>query len=291
VSFNTQELLRQTLLTLAEHSTGSLDLTVSVIDNGSSDGSADMVEAEFPHVKLLRSERNLGFGQANNVLLSRSRADYVLLLNSDVVVTEDILTPLLGELRSDPRIMLVGPRLVNVDGSSQYSANQFPTLSYEFARVIRGKRLGRMLSGIFNSDRLVRDTHESELTNRGVSRDSDFIWATCWLISRSDLPPDGIFDSRFPMYDEDLDFCRHVRTKGRLLRYVAEVELTHIGGASSASSARKVRLMTRARRRYYARHHGALTAAAYLLLIPLLSRLTMMIEWVPKPPRVSGRRL
>ncbi len=288
MSFDTKDLLRQTLRTLAEHAPASLELKISVLDNGSSDGSADMVEAEFPDVNLLRSERNLGFAKATNVLAGRSRADYALLLNSDIVVTEDILSPLLRELRSDPRIVLVGPRLQSPDGSVQFSANRFPTLAYEFARVIRGKRVGRLLSPVFDSERLVREIHEVEPTAHRVTRCSDFIWATCWLIRRSDLASEGIFDGRFSMYDEDLDFCRRMKAEDRLLQYVADVELIHVGGASTASSARKLQLMSRARRRYYARHHGPLAMAAYGVLVPALSAVTTLVERVPKPGRLNA---
>jgi N-acetylglucosaminyl-diphospho-decaprenol L-rhamnosyltransferase len=95
---------------------------VRVLDNASSDGSADMVAASFPDVELVRSDRNLGFAGANNRLVAVSDADHVLLLNPDTVFSEDVVTPLCHVFESDPRIALVGPRLVYPDGTPQPSA-------------------------------------------------------------------------------------------------------------------------------------------------------------------------
>jgi N-acetylglucosaminyl-diphospho-decaprenol L-rhamnosyltransferase len=291
VSFNTKDLLHQTLETLVQHGPKPpLQLRVRVLDNGSSDGSADMVAATFPEIDLLRSERNLGFGDANNALVRRSAADYVLLLNSDVIVSRDVVTPLVSALESDPRILAAGPRLVSPDGRVQYSAQKLPSLSYEIASVIRGKRLGRVLTPVFDSNKKLHTVHEVDLTNARISRFAEFIWATCWLFRRADLPQGRLFDPRFPMYDEDLDFCHRVQEQGRRMWYEAGAEIVHIGGASTASAAHKRRLTSRARRRYYAHHYGLGAASVYAAFLPVVSAATALIDRVPKPRRRASDR-
>ncbi|MDQ6807286.1 MAG: glycosyltransferase family 2 protein [Actinomycetota bacterium] len=288
VSFNTGEALRNTLTSLLEHSPPAdvAELRVSVFDNGSSDGSADMVVRCFPNARLIASAINLGFGRANNRLASTSTADYLLLLNSDMVVIQDIVTPLMRALREDPRLIATGPRLVHPDGRVQYSAHRLPTLPYEFAQVIRGKRLGRAMGRVFDSEKRIDDVHQWSLTDERVDpRTPEFLWATCWLVRRADVATGGLFDDEFPMYDEDLDFCYRARARGRTFRYVSSAEIIHLGGLSSKSGAEKLRLMTRARQRYYRRHHGRLIAALYAGAVPAVQRLAMMLDAVPRPRR------
>jgi hypothetical protein len=286
VSFNTEQTLRETLTSLLEHPppTHVAELSVSVFDNGSSDGSADTVADEFPDVRLVRSPVNLGFGRANNALALASTADYLLLLNSDVIVQHDIITPLMSALREDPRLIAAGPRLVHPGGDVQYSAQQLPTLSYEFARVLRGRRLGRAIAPMFDSREKIAAVHEVTLTHEGAkSRTPKFLWATCWLIRRADVIADGLFDESFTMYDEDLDFCRRAGQRGRTFRYVDAAEVIHLGGASSTAPRAKERLMARARRRYYRRHHGLAVACVHAGAVPLVDKLASLVDAIPRP--------
>lgn len=289
MSFNTKEELRETLTTLTANAplAASLELRISVLDNASSDGSPEMVKQAFPQVTLVRSETNLGFGPAMNELAARSSADYLLLLNSDVVVAGDLISPLVRELERNPLAIVAGPRLVWPGGQIQYSANHFPTLPYEYARLIRDTRLGRLLGRIFDYERIVRRTHRVDETHELRSPwEPDSIWATCWLMRRADIAEHGLFDKTFSLYDEDLDFCRRAKRRGRRMLYVPGVELVHVGGASSTSNS-KAEQMSSARRRYYLRHHGWLAAALYSTGIRLLSVLARGVEALAREPRRS----
>jgi hypothetical protein len=288
VSFNTREALRDTLTSLLRHPPPAdvAKLRVSVLDNGSTDGSAEMVARDFPDARLEVSPLNLGFGRANNRLAQASTADYLLLLNSDMIFTEDIAGPLMRALGEDPRVIAAGPRLVHPDGRVQYSAHRLPTLTYEFAQAIRGRRLGRVIGPVFDSQKRIDAVHESDLTDeRADPRTPEFLWATCWLVRRADVTAEGLFDEGFPMYDEDLDFCQRARRRGRTFRYVPGAEVIHLGSLSTKSSAEKLRLSTRARHRYYRRHHGRLPAALYARALPAVERLALLLEAVPRPRR------
>jgi N-acetylglucosaminyl-diphospho-decaprenol L-rhamnosyltransferase len=290
VSFNTRELLRETLSTLVDNPPPpTIELRIRVFDNGSSDGSPEMIAVDFPFVDLIRSGRNAGFGAGNNALVGRSDAQYLLLVNSDVRFTEDIVGPLVAGLADDPSAIVASPRLIHIGGDVQYSARRFPSIGFEIAVIIKGKRVGRAVAPWFDSDGLVRAVREIEATDNRVNRHAESIWATCWMLRRSDVATGELFDPTFPMYDEDLDFCRRAAKAGRSLLYLANIELTHFGGASSPTSAHKLQLMTRARRRYYARHHGPLTAYFYAACIPALFRVTRWVERVPKPTWLGSR--
>jgi N-acetylglucosaminyl-diphospho-decaprenol L-rhamnosyltransferase len=282
VSFNTCELLAQTLSSLFDHNPPPQVCTVrvSVCDNGSTDGSADMVEADFPAVHLIRSSANLGFGVANNLLAKQSSADYLLLVNSDVIFTEDVISPLLAALDDDPAAVLSAPRLVLPDGEVQLSAQALPDILYEVAVGLQGTRLGRVLAPWFDAGKRVSDVLQRDLTDSKVSgRHPEVIFATCWLV-RAQLVREFLFDPSFTMYYEDLDFCRRAKKLGWQLVYVPEAELVHLGSASSTSRTRR-RLLRKARFLYYRRQLGLLRATALWLALGLIKALVLIGARIP----------
>jgi len=272
VSYNTRDILRDCLASLAAHPPPAAELRVSVLDNGSADGSAEMVEREFPDARLVRSPENLGFARGNNALAESSDATHLLLLNSDAILTEDLVTPLLAALESDPQVALAGPRLVYPDGRLQASSEQFPGLAYEAARLLRGTKAQALLRPVLDVDAQLARVRQEDREGERAPRDTDFLWATCWLLRRSDMEAYGLFDEAFVTYDEDLDLCRRLRGAGRRIVYVPGVSVVHLGGSSSTSE-RKRKLMEIGRRRYYRRHHGRATALAYTLLAESIGRL------------------
>jgi N-acetylglucosaminyl-diphospho-decaprenol L-rhamnosyltransferase len=275
VSYNTRELLRECLSSIEEHRPprNEIDLRVRVFDNASSDGSADMVAQSFPAAEVTRSAVNEGFGKANNQLAETSTVDYLLLLNSDTVWSGDIVTPLLEELRRHAEVAIVGPRLIFPDGRVQLSSQLAPTISYELAVALKGTKL-RRLGRLWNATRVIEETRQSALVESRIARRTEFLWATCWLISRADVERYGLFDPAFPLYDEDLDVCNRIRSYGRAIVYKPEVELVHVGGASSDPEV-KLALMRRARARYYRVHRGWAAELVYRVIVPLLWRLRL----------------
>jgi GT2 family glycosyltransferase len=288
VSYNTHDVLGEMLRSLFRNypSPDVARFEVTVVDNGSTDGSAEMVATEFPAANLIRLEENLGFGHANNVAALRSTADFLLLMNSDVILRADIVSPLLAAVDEDPKAVLAGPRLIFPDGQVQDSAQCFPTVQFEFALVLSGTRLGRILRPVIDSEAIVQRVRERSLTERRVEdRRPQFVWATCWLIRTSIAQSLGLFRAEFPMYDEDLDFCQRAMRSGWSLRYVPCVELVHLGGASSSSTVKALR-MASARRRYYRIHRGRVAAAVYragMVAVPLLVRLVAALPPVRRP--------
>ena len=206
-----------------------------------------MVAREFPVVRLIRSPVNLGFGIANNRLAATSTATHLLLLNPDTRVEGRLVGPLLAALEADPAIAVAAPRLVFPDGEVQASSERFPTLAFELARELRGTRLQALLRPVFDVDRVLAEHRRTELLRTRTPHDADFAWATCWLLRRSDAEATGLFDPRFPVYDEDLDLCSRLRAAGRRVVYVPDAEVVHLGGSSSTSE-RKRELMRAGRR-------------------------------------------
>lgn len=255
VSYNTRDLLRECLRSFLATQSG--DYEIWVIDNNSPDGSAKMVEQEFPRIRLVKSEVNLGFGKANNQLVAQSKSDYVLLINPDTVLTEDILGPMLDYLDSNPSVGIVGPKVVSADGSLQLSCEAFPTLRYEWAWEVHDTFLDRML----RSKPTIAATRLDDY-DHAKPRRVEFLWATCWLMRREVIKQHGLFDERFRMYDEDLDYCARMAATDWEIHYFPLVSLIHLGGMSSTALEKQI-MMRHGRQLYYRRHKGWAYALAY----------------------------
>jgi N-acetylglucosaminyl-diphospho-decaprenol L-rhamnosyltransferase len=275
VSYNTRELLAACLNSIVAHGPppDRIRTRIRVLDNRSSDGTVEMLAERFPSVEVVRSESNDGFARANNELAAGSDADYLLLLNPDTVWVADVLTPLLETLQGTPGAAITGPRLIFPDGRVQLSSQRLPSLAYELALPLSGTKLGR-LGRSWNAERVIQRTRQQDLLGSRTPRRTEFLWATCWLIARADVERHGLFDPSFTLYDEDLDLCARLMALGRLIVYRADVDLVHIGGASSTSVA-KLKRMRAARTHYYRVHKGRGAALIYRYGVPLAWRMRL----------------
>lgn len=256
VSFNTRELLRECLQTV-ERTANGLPLEIIVVDNASRDGSADLVEQEFPAVKLIRSEVNLGFAGANNAAFPHVRGTYTILLNSDAFPEPGALTAAVQHMDSEQDVGLGGARLVGRDGSWQPSARLFPSLVNDLlslsglsAKFPESRLLGR-------ADRTWADQYEAA--------DTDWVPGAFSIIRTELLRKVGYFDEEFFLYYEEVDLCKRIRAAGYRVRYWPDVVVVHIGGESSrtvktltmSSSGSQLTLWRmRSALLYYRKHHG-----------------------------------
>ena len=272
VSHNTAELLADCLTSISCNlpSPNFASVSVAVFDNGSTDGSVEVIRSQFPSVRLLSNEENIGFARANNRLAKSSRADYLLLLNSDTRFKEDAITPLLVVLQNNPSIGVVGPRLIYPSGDPQYSSERFPNLHFEIVRALQGTRVDVITRGRIG--RMLRRYRRVDEIDRRVSHRSEFLWATCWLLPAEEVHQHGLFDEHFVTYDEDLDFCWRLRQRGRYVMYLATSEVIHLGGASSTSDIKR-RLMFAARQKFYRRTAGLAAVGVYRASVGAIDRL------------------
>jgi GT2 family glycosyltransferase len=252
VSFNTRRLLRECLTSLLAES-GRLPAgcaaEVLVIDNASSDGSAEMVAREFSDsVRLLRSEVNLGFGVANNLAMEAAQGRYLVLINSDAFFEPGALARALAHMDADPGAGIGGARLVGRDGAPQPSARTFHSIA--------GTAL--VLSGI--SERTTRMDHDA-----GAPASVDWVTGAFMILRREALARTGLFDPAFFLYFEEVDLCRRVKSAGFRVMYWPDVVVTHHGGESSRtlhkhifseSEAQVVLWRMRSTLLYFRKHHG-----------------------------------
>ena len=257
VSFNTRELLRECLNSLYERCAG-ITMEVFVVDNVSRDGSADMVAQDFPAVRLIRSDTNLGFAAANNRAMPLCKGRYVVLLNSDAFLHPEAIQRSIQYMDAEPKIGLGGARLVGRDGSWQPSSRMFPSFLNDFLTLsgLADKYPASRFFGRFN--RTWADPNQAA--------DVDWVPGAFSIIRRSVLEQVGYFDEIFFLYYEEVDLCRRIKRAGYLVRYWPDVVVTHLGGESSKTVttltfSRSGSQLTLWRMRsallYYRKHHGA----------------------------------
>lgn len=241
VSWNTRELLRRCLLSLAPD-VASGRAEVWVIDNGSNDGSAAMVEREFEWVSLIASEENLGFGRAVNEIAGRTSAPWLAPANADVALAPGALAALIEVGEAEPRVAIVAPRLVQPNGKAQHSVHAFPTvmLSSLFAlgvhRVLPGVGRRLCIEGYWNPDE---------------PRAVDWAHGAFLLVRRSAFEAVGGFDRAQWMYAEDLDLAWRCAEAKWIVRYEPAATVAHEVSAATRQAFGEARV-----ERYMAATYG-----------------------------------
>jgi GT2 family glycosyltransferase len=225
VNWNTRALTLDCLRSLREAAI-ALPHDVWLVDNASVDGTADAVAAEFPELRLIRNAENVGFARANNQALAESTGRYALLLNSDTLVAPGQLEKLVAFLDAHPKAGIVGPKLLNADGSFQLSATPFirpADVYFEFARFPRALQP--------RAQKVPRRLYPFEPW-RAMS--VDYVIGAALLIRREVVEAIGPMDAGFSMYGEEQDWCWRAKEAGWEVWFDPEAEITHLGGASTA---------------------------------------------------------
>jgi N-acetylglucosaminyl-diphospho-decaprenol L-rhamnosyltransferase len=256
VGWNVRELLRNCLQSAqASLDASGLSYEVWVVDNASSDGSADMVREWFPDVQLLANVDNKGFAAANNQGISHARGDCVVLLNPDTVVRGNALATLVRFLEESPSAGLVGPRLLYGDGSFQHSAFHFPGLAQAFFdffplhhRLVESRCNGRYPRSLYEAGAPFHVGHPL---------------GACMMVRREVLHQVGDLDEGFFMYCEEVDWAMRIQRAGWDVYCVPAAEVVHLAGQSTRQFRDEMFVaLWRSRFRLYRKHYGPNTNRA-----------------------------
>jgi GT2 family glycosyltransferase len=245
-SWNTVNDLRACLQSLRDsRDEGSFE--VVVVDNASEDFSADMVEKEFPEFRLLRQYKNLGFTGGHNLAIRERRGRDVALLNSDTVVHKGAIRSLIAFMEATPEVGIVGPKLLNPDGSLQMSCRRFPN---PVAAAFRNTWLGRL----FPNNRFTREYLMADFQHDQV-REVDWVSGAAMFIRGEVIEKVGALDDKFFMYCEDVDLCKRAWDAGWKVAYLPEAVITHaIGKSSDQAPNRMIARFHLSMLRYYTKH-------------------------------------
>lgn len=281
VSWNQKELLSQCLHSLSD---GKIcyQKEIIVVDNASTDGALEMVEQQYPSVKVLRNDRNLGFAKANNIGIEESTGRYVCLINSDVIVLEDCIDRMCTYMDDHPTIGVLGPKVVNPDGTLQATCRKFPTLWSSFCRSLaldslfpKSRFFGRQFMTFWSHDKV---------------RTVDYLSGCFLMVRRDSLNQVGLLDENFFFYAEDKDWCKRFWDAGWQVTYYPHVKAIHHRYASTSLDPIRFYIMEyKANIEYYKKHHSLSTRIGFTLTI-FLHQITRIlgstISYIIKP---SGR--
>jgi len=216
VNYKTPELVCKAVSIAQEQAfSDNINLHIVVVDNGSDDGSLAMIRSACPDIEMIDAGANIGFSAGNNLVLKNIVTPYALLLNSDAFIQKNMLGRLIEVMEKNPEIGVIGPRVLNPDGSDQDYPNRFPTILEMMRRAIIGAQFpakGKNTRTVIPIER---------------------IHGCCLMMRREVLRQIGLLDEQFFMYDEDMDWCLRARNAGWQLALVADASVIHLGGQSS----------------------------------------------------------
>jgi GT2 family glycosyltransferase len=259
VTFNALPWIERALESVRGHET-------IVVDHGSTDGTLELVRERFPEARLIEQE-NKGLGGGSNAGMRVASGAYFLLLNSDAWALDDAVERLAAFADEHPEAAVVGPRLLNPDGSLQPSVRGFPSVwrlatEYLFLRKLapRSRALNSFYGAGFDHDEV---------------REAEFLMGACLLVRREAADTVGLFDEDFFMFSEETDWCYRFRQAGWHVLFTPEAEFVHVGGATTRQNwGPMFREQVRGHLRFLAKHRGPKEAerARRLLLVSLRLR-------------------
>ena len=223
VSWNTQDLLRKCLNSIYQNLDG-LNLEIFVVDNNSSDKTAQMVKAEFPQVNLITNNKNLGFAKANNQAIKQVKGEYLLLLNPDTEILNNGLIKSLQFMKSHQSCGVMGPKMLFEDKSLQPSVRRWPRPWPIFLMLIKAQKFFKGLKAI--------DYYLYKDFDYNKEQAVDQVMGAFMLIPKEVMAKVGLLDERFFIWFEEVDFCKRVWQNGYSVIYNPDIQLIHYGGRS-----------------------------------------------------------
>ncbi|MBW4613042.1 MAG: glycosyltransferase family 2 protein [Desmonostoc vinosum HA7617-LM4] len=219
---------------------------IIIVDNASSDGSVELIPEKFPEIRLVRQAENRGFGAGNNAGAKLARGEFLFFLNTDTVLTSNILPHLIELMQADPQIGIIGPKLLNRDGSLQISAS--PALG------IKGEYKARKMHQDYlnKSEKFLIEQRFKEI------QEVDIVVGAAFLIRSKLFDKLGGFDEKFFMYFEESDLCQRAQYQGYKIIYTPDVSLIHLHGYSVQKVANAMAIEYRRSQIYYYQKHRPL---------------------------------
>ena len=291
VTYNSRADIAICLASLEKHCRASVP-EIIVFDNASRDGTAEEVAAKFPNVRLIRSAENHGFARGNNLAAQHARGRFILLLNPDTWVDDDMCSVLVRFMNAHPSAGACAPLILRPEGSLQRGAfRTLPTLTTLFydqsglSRIFpKSRRFGRYMMTWWNHD----DVREVEQPA-----------GACLLVRREVWERVKGFDEGYFMYYDDVDLCRAILQAGWKIYFTPETRVYHSGGQSAGQDVLKNYIeLHRSMYRYFRKHHGRMTTWLAKLLVACgelgklgaLAFLILTERFQPRPEFWGSRR-
>jgi len=233
VNYESSEFLARCLRSVYD-STDGIPINVFIQDNGSKD-DIDHVCVTFPQINLTKNDCNIGFARAINRALAHGSAPYILILNPDTIVSDGFFKSILRYIEDNEDTGIVGPKILDLDGTVQGSARSFPTpLTAVFGRA-------SLLTRLFPNNRISSTNILTSKSDGRTPMEVDWVSGACMLLRRQALNDVGYLDERFFIYWEDTDWCRRMWQKGWKVIYFPQATVLHrVGGSTRKKPIRSI---------------------------------------------------
>lgn len=275
ISYNGMEFIYDCLETV-KLSLEAIEAEIIVVDNGSTDGTVELIKNKFPNINLVENKENLGFARAANQGFDKAQGKFILLLNQDTRIRNYAIIKLAGRMESDSNIGTIGPQFVGFDGRLQKACRSFPRYR-DFLYIIFGMSALFPDSKIFSHWKMGWFDHMSE-------REVDQPMGAALMIRKSILEELGSFDEQFRIFFNDVDFCRRIKSSGYINLYYPSAVIEHYyGGTIRTMKSKMVLEWHRALSKYfikYGRGSGKLVACLMGVLIMVTSYPRAVYHWL-----------
>ena len=223
VNWNTRQLLDGCLASIYGE-TKNINFEIFVVDNASSDGSAEMIKEKYPAINLIINKKNCGFAAANNQAIKEAQGKYILILNSDTIILDGALNKLLDVLRSRPEVGILGAKTLNKDRTIQKTARRDPTL---LTQLFLPSKIKKLFQNWRPFKEYYFDDFDYEKETFVPQLQGSFL-----LVKKEVFDKIGPFDEKFFIWFEEVDLCKRAKAAGWQVWYTAEAEIIHHGGQS-----------------------------------------------------------
>ena len=294
VNWKVRDLLKKCLDSILIYQK-NYQLEIFVVDNDSQDGSAEMLKDDYPMVSLMALEKNIGFGAANNLAIKKATGEYIFLLNPDTEITADFFEKAFSYMQNNPAVGILGPRIINSDGSQQASIRNLPNLLSQSLTLFKlqnilciDKPLEPYIHKVFVRPvlKIRKLFSNSKVLRHYLAEDFDYnkeqavdqIMGAAMFIRRSVFDKIGVFDTKFFVWFEEVDLCEQAKKAGILIKYFPEAIIIHWGGQSFSQShtLKKQLIFNKSLLYYFFKHKPFIQTLIIFLLIPINIGLTLI---------------
>jgi len=271
---------------------------VIISDNASQDGTLAIIRAKFPSVKIIENKQNLGFGTANNRGFQHSKGQYVLFLNDDTLVKPGALAQMVSFMGANPDIGVVGPRLLNPDGTLQRSIVRIPSIWVDMLRALvpRGIEINTPIirSFVQRVAKLLRINNLGSFSDYTFEADVDCVLGACLLTRRSTFEQVGGFDENIFLWCEEGELCYRIRQSNWRIVYYPVAQVIHLGGSTLGRMGETIpkRVIVQKYKStlyFYKKHTSSLNTALFrvglVTIFTLRSTFLTMLLWFSTPDK------
>jgi GT2 family glycosyltransferase len=268
VNWNTKDLVLQCIDSLFQKQ-GNYTQEIIVVDNASSDGSADAIKTKYPEMQLIQNSQNLGFAKANNIGIKKSTGKYLCLVNSDIQLLDNTISFMISFMNNNKDVGLSGPKILWPDLTLQHSCKNFPSVRTLMCETLSLNRLFPN-TALFSGEDMFFFKHDQQLK-------VDWL-AGCFMMIRSEvLATVGLLDELFFIYSEETDLCKRIRDAGWEIVFLPEVSAIHHSGASAKKNPLRFSKEQRLSELKYWKKHKTLPIRFFFSVILLLHHSARLI--------------